>query len=79
MPAFPKAMRWLAARWTPHPDLPLSLKPLSASAGHSSGTGMHALAPRHWLEYDQPNFATEIGMKKKVSGGRDASESGASC
>eukprot|EP01051_Picozoa_sp_SAG22_P000686 SAG22_NODE_20_length_32168_cov_40.859241_16_plen_546_part_00 len=79
MPAFPKAFRWLAARWTPDATgaaLPLSLRPLSATRGHSSGTGMHAMADKHWLEYDSAApaqlqnstsvFAAELGMKQKL-------------
>jgi cytochrome b involved in lipid metabolism len=66
MPRFPKALRWLTARWVPGPVLPISLRPLSATAGHGGGTGLMALTPRHWLEYDEARFAPEVAMKKKL-------------
>ena len=74
-PHFPKAMRWLAARWEPAPGLPVSLRPLSATPGHSGGTGMHPLEPRLWLEHDdaphqrdptQTRFNKDLAIKKRL-------------
>jgi cytochrome b involved in lipid metabolism len=73
---FPKAMRWLAARWEPKSSrLPVSLRPLSSTPGHSGGTGMNPLEPRLWLEHDwspaqrDPSvsrFVNELGIKRRL-------------
>ena len=72
---FPKAMRWLAARWEPEPTLPVSLRPLSSTPGHTGGTGMFPLEPRLWLEHDSSphqrlpgvsRFAGELGIKRRL-------------
>ena len=73
---FPKAMRWLAARWEPESSrLPVSLRPLSSTPGHSGATGMNPLQPRLWLELDQSpgqrdpsvsRFVNELGIKRRL-------------
>lgn len=73
---FPKAMRWLAARWEPETSqLPVSLRPLSSTPGHSGGTGMNPLEPRLWLELDHSpgqrdpsvsRFVNELGIKRRL-------------
>ena len=72
---FPKAMRWLAARWEPEPTLPVSLRPLSSTPGHTGGTGMFPLEPRLWLEHDSSphqrlpgvsRFAGELSIKRRL-------------
>ena len=66
-PVQPKAARWLAARYVPRDEpMPLSLRPLSAVPGASSGTGLHVLEPQHWIELDRDCFAAEMAKKRKL-------------
>lgn len=73
-PEFPKAMRWLAARWQPE-ALPVSLRPLSSTPGETGGTGMNPLRPELWFELDHgpgqrdptiSRFVNELGIKKRL-------------
>ena len=64
---FPKAFRWLAARYVPPSlPLPLSLRPLSAAGGRSGATGLHVMSPAHWIEVDGDCFASEMAKKRKL-------------
>lgn len=64
---FPKAFRWLAARYVPPSlPLPLSLRPLSAAGGRSGATGLHVMTPAHWIEVDGDCFASEMAKKRKL-------------
>ena len=66
-PSFPKALRWLHARYVPRAlPLPLSLRPLSAVPGASGGTGLHVLPPQNWIELDRSVFAAEMAKMKKL-------------
>ena len=66
-PGFPKAFRWLAARYVPRSlPLPLSLRPLSAAGGRSGATGLHPMAPEHWIEVDGDCFEDEMAKKRKL-------------
>ena len=64
---FPKAFRWLAARYVPQSlPLPLSLRPLSSTDGHSGATGLHVMSPAHWIEVDNDCFESEMEKKRKL-------------
>ncbi len=65
--SYPKAFRWLEARYVPPSlPLPLSLRPLSAANGRSGATGLHVMSPAHWIEVDNDCFASEMAKKRKL-------------
>lgn len=64
---FPKAFRWLDARYVPPSlPLPLSLRPLSAADGRSGATGLHVMSPAYWIEVDSDCFVSEMAKKRKL-------------